>query len=224
MIQRVYEQALKSRLDTVVVATDDVSIADAVMGFGGRYVLTDPNHRSGTDRCREALDLMESPYDAVVNIQGDEPFIDPGQINLLIDTIARDDTQIASLARRIDDQDDLFNPNVVKVVMDESGKALYFSRHPIPFMRNVEKDDWMKKGVFYQHVGIYAYKAEVLRAVAHMQPSSLELAESLEQLRWIENGLSIRMAVTQSLNVSIDTPADLLKAEQFAQNQPLIES
>lgn len=224
MIQRVYEQALKSRLDAVVVATDDARIADAVTAFGGRYVLTDPNHRSGTDRCREALDLVGAPYGAVVNIQGDEPFIDPAQIDLLVDMITRDDTQIASLARRIDNQDDLLSPNVVKAVMDETGRALYFSRHPIPFMRNVEKDDWLKQGVFYQHVGIYAYKAETLREVARLQPSRLELAESLEQLRWLENGLSIRMAVTQSLNVSIDTPADLLKAEQFAQNQLHIES
>ncbi len=224
MIQRVYEQALKSRLDAVVVATDDARIADAVTAFGGRYVLTDPNHRSGTDRCREALDLVGASYGAVVNIQGDEPFIDPAQIDLLVDMITRDDTQIASLARRIDNQDDLLSPNVVKVVMDETGRALYFSRHPIPFMRNVEKDDWLKQGVFYQHVGIYAYKAETLREVARLQPSRLELAESLEQLRWLENGLSIRMAVTQSLNVSIDTPADLQKAEQFAQNQLQIES
>lgn len=224
MIQHVFEQASKSRLDDVIVATDDVRIADAVMDFGGKYVLTDPNHRSGTDRCREALDLMASSIDAVVNIQGDEPFIDPKQINLLADMMEREDTQIASLARRIDDEDALFSPNVVKVVMDGNGRALYFSRNPIPFMRNVEKSDWLKKGVFYQHIGIYAYKADALRKVAKLQPSPLELAESLEQLRWLENGLSIRMAITQSQNVSIDTPSDLILAEQFANNQPYTES
>ena len=222
MIRRVCEQAWKSKLDAVVVATDDVRIADEVMGFGGQYVMTDPNHRSGTDRCREALDLLGNQYDAVVNIQGDEPFIDPQQINLLVDLISREDTQLASLAKRIEDEDDLFSPNAVKVVMDKEGKALYFSRNPIPFIRNVERTEWLKKGVFYQHIGIYAYKAETLRQVASLQPTALEMAESLEQLRWLENGLSIRMAVTESVNVSIDTPEDLVKAEQFAENK-LIE-
>ena len=219
MIRRVCEQAWKSKLDAVVVATDDVRIADEVMSFGGQYVMTDPNHRSGTDRCCEALDLLESQYDAVVNIQGDEPFIDPEQINLLVDLISRDDTQLASLAKRIEDEDDLFSPNAVKVVMDKDGKALYFSRNPIPFMRNVERAEWLKKGVFYHHIGIYAYKAETLRQVASLQPTALEMAESLEQLRWLENGLSIRMAVTKSVNVSIDTPEDLVKAEHFAENK-----
>ena len=219
MIRRVCEQAWKSKLDAVVVATDDVRIADEVMGFGGRYVLTDPNHRSGTDRCREALDLLENQYDAVINIQGDEPFIEPNQINLLVDLISRDDTELASLAKRIDDEDELFSPNAVKVVMDKNGNALYFSRNPMPFMRNIDRKEWLTKGVFYKHIGIYAYKAPTLRRIAEMQPTALECAESLEQLRWLENGLSIRLAVTQSQNVSIDTPSDLAKAEQFAQNQ-----
>ena len=216
MIQRVCEQAWKSKLDAVVVATDDMRIAEEVLKFGGQYVLTDPNHRSGTDRCCEALEMLEEKYDAVVNIQGDEPFIDPKQINLLADLISRKDTQLASLAKRIVDKEDLFSPNTVKVVMDNDGKAIYFSRNPIPYMRNVEHEDWLKKGVFYQHIGIYAYKADALRQVAKLPSSPLELAESLEQLRWIENGLSIHMAVTASENVSVDTPEDLVKAEQFA--------
>ena len=223
MIQRVYEQALKSHLDAVVVATDDVRIADAVLDFGGRYVMTDPNHRSGTDRCREALDLLEESFDAVINIQGDEPFINPKQIDLLVDLISSEDTILASLAKRIDDVDELFSPNVVKVVMDQEGKALYFSRNPIPFMHNLERSEWLDKAAYYKHVGIYAYKAEVLRKVAEMQPSALELAESLEQLRWLENGLSIRMAVTKNENIAIDTPEDLARAEQFAQHKPYIE-
>lgn len=223
MIQRVYEQALKSQLDMVIVATDDVRIADAVMDFGGRYVMTDPNHRSGTDRCCEALDLLDHQYDAVINIQGDEPFIDPKQIDLLIELISRDDTPLASLAKRITDEDELFNPNVVKVVKDREGNALYFSRNPIPFMRNVEKQDWLKKGDYYKHIGIYAYKAQILKRIANMQPTDLECIESLEQLRWLENGLSIRMAVTDSENVAIDTPEDLCKAEQFAITKPYIE-
>lgn len=219
MIQHVYEQALKSRLDTLVVATDDVRIADAVMDFGGLYVLTDPNHRSGTDRCREALDLLERQHDAVVNIQGDEPFIDPQQINQVIELIARDDTCLASLAKRIEDEEELFSPNSVKVVMDKNGNALYFSRNPIPFMRNIDTKEWMYKGVFYKHIGIYAYKAETLRQIAGMPPTTLELSESLEQLRWLENGLRIRIGITQSENVSIDIPNDIEKAERFAQKQ-----
>ena len=219
MIQRVCEQAWKSKLDAVVVATDDVRIADEVMSFGGQYVLTDPNHRSGTDRCREALDLLENQYDAVVNIQGDEPFIDPEQIDQVIDLISQDDTPLASLAKRIKDGDELFSPNTVKVVMDKMGNALYFSRNPIPFMRNLDRNEWLSKGVFYKHIGIYSYKAEILRQIAEMQPTKLELSESLEQLRWLENGLSIRMGITDTENISIDIPDDVLKAEQFAQNQ-----
>ena len=223
MIQRVYEQALKSKLDAVVIATDDVRIADAVMDFGGRYVMTSPNHRSGTDRCCEALDLLEMPFDAVVNIQGDEPFIDPRQIDLLVDMIVRDDTSLASLAKRIDDTDELFSPNAVKVVVNQEGNAMYFSRNPIPFMRNADRDEWLDKGRFYKHIGIYAYKADVLRQVARMAPTALEQAESLEQLRWLENGLPIRMALSDAENISIDTPDDLHRAEQYAQTKPEIE-
>ena len=219
MIQRVYEQALKSQLDEVVVATDDVRIADAVMDFGGRYVLTDPNHRSGTDRCREALDLLDKQYDAVVNVQGDEPFIDPRQINQVMELISRDDTQLASLAKKVVDEDELFSPNTVKVVMDKRGNALYFSRNPIPYMRNVDRNEWLKNGVFYKHIGIYAYKSETLRRIAEMQPTALEVSESLEQLRWLENGLDIRIGITDTENVSIDQPGDIEKAEQFAENQ-----
>lgn len=223
MIQRVYEHALKSKLDAVVIATDDVRIADAVMDFGGQYVMTSPNHRSGTDRCCEALDLLKTKYDAVVNIQGDEPFIDPKQIDLLVDLIVRDDTPLASLAKRIDDEDELFSPNAVKVVVNQEGNAMYFSRNPIPFMRNVDRDEWLAKGRFYKHIGIYAYKADVLHQVARMEPSALEQAESLEQLRWLENGLAIRMALSDAENISIDTPDDLHRAEQYAQTKPEIE-
>ena len=219
MIQRVWEQAWKSKLDAVVVATDDMRIADEVLNFGGQYVLTDPNHRSGTDRCREAMYMVEGQYDAVVNMQGDEPFINPEQINQVIDLISRDDTQLASLAKRIDDEDELFSPNVVKVVMDKQGNALYFSRNPIPFMRSLPHDQWLQKGEFYKHIGLYAYKAETLCQVAEMQSTTLEMAESLEQLRWLENGLRIRMGITTYDSLSIDTQADLEKALQFAQNQ-----
>ena len=218
MIQRVCEQAWKSKLDDVVVATDDIRIADEVLKFGGKYVMTDPRHQSGTDRCCEALEILEEQYDAVINIQGDEPFIDPQHINLLVDMISRDDTQLASLVKRIDDEEELFGSNKVKVVMDKSGNALYFSRNPIPYMRNVPHEKWLQKGCFFQHLGIYAYKAETLRQIATMQPTELELAESLEQLRWLENGLAIRMAVVEADSLAIDSPADLAKAIEMAQN------
>ena len=217
MIQRVCEQAWKSKLDAVVVATDDIRIADEVLQFGGKYVMTDPRHQSGTDRCCEALEILEEQYDAVINIQGDEPFIDPQHIDLLVDMISRDDTKLASLVKRIDNEEELFSSNKVKVVMDKSGNALYFSRNPIPYMRNVAREKWLKKGRFFQHLGIYAYKAEALRQIATMQPSALELAESLEQLRWLENGLAIRMAVVEAGSLAIDSPDDLAKAIEMAQ-------
>ena len=220
MIQRVCEQAWKSKLDAVVVATDDMRIADEVLSFGGQYVLTDPRHRSGTDRCCEALDMLETQFDAVVNIQGDEPFIDPKEINLLVDMISRDDTQLASLVKKLDDEEDLFGSTKVKVVLDKDGNAMYFSRSPIPFMRNVDRAKWLQKGTFYQHIGVYAYQADTLRQIARMQPTALEMVESLEQLRWLENGLSIRMAIVETDNIAIDTTADLAKAIEFAQNLP----
>lgn len=217
MIQRVCEQAWKSKLDAVVVATDDIRIADEVLKFGGKYVMTDPRHQSGTDRCCEAVQMIEEQYDAVINIQGDEPFIDPRHIDLLVDMISRDDTQLASLVKRVEEAEDLFGSSKVKVVMDKTGKALYFSRNPIPFMQNVAHEKWLQKGRFYQHIGIYAYKTETLYQIAKMQPSALEQAESLEQLRWLENGLSIRMAVVAGESLSIDTPDDLAKAREMAQ-------
>ena len=205
MIQRVCEQAWKSKLDAVVVATDDIRIADEVLKFGGKYVMTDPRHQSGTDRCCEAVQMLEEQYDAVINIQGDEPFIDPRHIDLLVDLISRDDTQLASLVKRVEDAEDLFGSTKVKVVMDKTGKA------------NVAHEKWLQKGRFYQHIGIYAYKTETLHQIAKMQPSALEQAESLEQLRWLENGLSIRMAVVAGESISIDTPDDLARAREMAQ-------
>ena len=196
MIQRTCEQALKSSLDAVVVATDDQRIYDTVLSFGGKAVMTRPDHRSGTDRCREALDIVGGDYDAVVNIQGDEPFIDPQEIDQVADLIRRDDTCLATLAKPITDPARLNNPNVVKVVFDLEGKALYFSRQPIDC---------------YRHIGIYAYKADTLRAVAALPMGRLEQAERLEQLRWLENGYPIRVAVTQVQDsIAIDTPEDLL--------------
>ena len=211
MIHRTYDRVAESSLDAVVVATDDQRIWDEVQGFGGRVVMTRTDHRSGTDRCREALDLVGGDYDAVVNIQGDEPFIDPRQIDQLAALIRRDDTVLATLAQPIRDTESLNNPNVVKVVFNDQGEALYFSRHSIPYVRGAETGQWLQTTSFYRHIGIYAYKADTLRVIAALPQGRLEQAESLEQLRWLEHGLAIRVAVTHyDSPVSIDTPQDLL--------------
>lgn len=215
MIRRTYEQVLKSSLDDVVVATDDQRIFDEVLTFGGKAVMTRADHQSGTDRCREALDLMGGNYNAVVNIQGDEPFIDPKMVDQVTELIRRDDTCLATLAKKITDPSMIDNPNVVKVVFDVHGDALYFSRHPLPFVRGCERDRWIEKADYFRHIGIYAYKADTLRAIASMPMGRLEQAESLEQLRWLENGLRIRVAVTQcDDSIAIDTPQDLLNIPQ----------
>lgn len=215
MIRRTCEQVLLSSLDAVVVATDDPRIFDEVQRFGGQAVMTRPDHRSGTDRCREALDLMGDGFDAVVNIQGDEPFIDPREIDQVAELIRRDDTCLATLARRITDAAKLDNPNVVKVAFGRDGDALYFSRHPLPFVRGAERSQWLDKTDYYQHIGIYAYRADTLRAVADLPMGRLEQAESLEQLRWLENGFRIRVAVTDCPDsIAIDTPQDLMNLPQ----------
>ena len=211
MIRRTCEQAMKSSVDAVVVATDDQRICDEVLGFGVRAVMTRADHRSGTDRCREALDLLEARFDAVVNIQGDEPFIDPRQIDQLVGMMRAGGVALATLARRITDPVELENPNAVKVVFDHQGDALYFSRHPIPFVRGVERARWMEQAVFYRHLGLYAYDAETLRRITDLPSGRLEQWESLEQLRWLESGLRIRVAVTDlDSSYAIDTPEDLL--------------
>lgn len=204
MIRRTCEQALQSSLDAVVVATDDARIYDEVVGFGGRALMTRADHRSGTDRCREALELLGDDFNAVVNIQGDEPFIDPRQIDQVADLIRQPEVNLATLARKITNPDLVDNPNTVKVVFGNDGNALYFSRYPIPYLRNGAEVD------HYQHIGIYAYKSQALRAIADMPAGKLEQAESLEQLRWLENGLKIKVAVTDIASTySIDTPDDL---------------
>lgn len=218
MIQRVYEQSLKSDfLSDVVVATDDQRIFDAVMNFGGKAVMTSSNHNSGTDRCREVVEKIGNNYDAVVNIQGDEPFINPEQINQIAKLISSEKSQIASLCKPIKDEDELFDENVVKVVMDNNGKALYFSRQTIPFLRKVDKNEksWMAERTFYKHIGIYAYKVNVLKEITDQKQSGLELAECLEQLRWLENSYQIIMGVTEFESYSIDTPQDVEKCLKF---------
>ena len=217
MIQRVYEQARKAdRLAEVVVATDDERIFNAVVGFGGKAVMTSTNHKSGTDRCREVVDKIGVGFDAVINIQGDEPYINPLQINQIAELISDKDTPLASLCKPISDYDELVSHNAVKVVFDKDGKALYFSRYAIPFMRNVDDDKiWMSKRTYYKHIGIYAYKTDVLREVSALPQSGLEMAESLEQLRWLENGYTVRMGVTEFESYSVDVPEDSIKIEKI---------
>ncbi len=217
VIQRVYEQVKKS-LDDVYVATDNELIKEAVEEFGGKVVMTSVNHRSGTDRCYEAYCKVGSGFDVVVNIQGDEPFIQPSQIEELKHCFDDEATQIASLAkpfREADGKEALFNPNSPKVVMDKDNRALYFSRSVIPYLRNVEPEEWLKHHTYYKHIGLYAYRADTLREVTSLPQSSLELAESLEQLRWLQNGYVIKVGITDIETIGIDTPEDLAKAEQF---------
>lgn len=220
MIQRVYEQSKKAAMLTdVVVATDDRRIFDAVTGFGGRAVMTSPNHKSGTDRCREVVGKIGTDYEAVINIQGDEPYINPQQINQIAELISDSDTQIASLCKPIRDIDELLSHNAVKVVMDKNGKALYFSRYTIPFQRNESDiDKWMQLSTYYRHVGIYAYKTSVLKEISELPQSVLEKSESLEQLRWLENGYSVRMGVTEFESFSVDVPDDIRKIESIFKN------
>lgn len=212
MLQRVYEQASKCQsLSKVVVATDDERIVEEVKKFGGLYCLTSHVHQSGTDRCAEVV-AHYPDYQVAINIQGDEPFIDPAQIDLLASCFTGgQDTELATLIKPIVSTDELFNVNSPKVVINTQQEAIYFSRHPIPFIRNAEEKDWIKSHSFYKHIGIYGYRVEVLNAITKLAPSALEKAESLEQLRWIENGYKIKTQITNLETIAIDTPEDLLK-------------
>lgn len=214
MIQHVYEKATRA-LDYVFVATDDQRIHDAVTGFGGRAIMTSTEHRSGTDRCAEAatkIRAMGLNPDVVINIQGDEPFIRPEQISLLAECFTDDEVKIATLVRKVRSDEDLFNPNQPKVIIDKNGYALYFSRSVIPFLRDAEKQDWAAKHTYYKHIGLYAYRTDILNEITVLPQGSLELAESLEQNRWLENGYRIKTALTVWENIGIDTPEDLEKA------------
>lgn len=210
MIQRVYEQAL-SVVGDVWVATDDLRIEAEVEKFNGKCVLTSNNHQSGTDRLAEAIVNIPdgNQFDIVVNVQGDEPFIQPEQIKQLIQLFENPETQIATLIKPITDFDDIYNPNKPKVIVNSDFKAIYFSRSPIPYLRDVEKNNWHRAHQFYKHLGIYAYRPSVLQEITKLPQSKLELAESLEQLRWIENGYSVFTAVTNYESPCVDTPEDL---------------
>lgn len=210
MIQRVYEQTAKAEvLQKVIVATDDQRIFDHVKSWNGNVVMTEKQHPSGTDRCREAMEAAAPDFDYVINIQGDEPFIDPEQISLLAGLL-NGDTELATLIKAIEDPADINNPNVVKVVTGKD-QALYFSRSAIPFFRNSSPENWINNHTYYRHIGIYAYRTDVLKKITELPIGKLEQAESLEQLRWLENGYSIKVAETDYHAVGIDTPEDLEK-------------
>ncbi|WP_266205011.1 3-deoxy-manno-octulosonate cytidylyltransferase [Pontibacter kalidii] len=209
MIQRVYEQAKKSSLSEVLVATDDARILEHVQGFGGNAVMTGSQHQSGTDRCFEAYKLHNQPYEYIINIQGDEPFIHPKQIDLVARCFERPQTQLATLVKKVETAEELFNVNAPKVVLNQAKEALYFSRQPIPYCRNVPNDIWHKQHTYYKHIGIYGYRADILEQITQLPPSTLELAESLEQLRWLEHGFRITTALTHHETIGIDTPEDL---------------
>ena len=209
MIQRVYDQCLKSAsLDRLIVATDDFRILEHVKGFGGDAVMTADHHKSGTDRCNEVATLFPQ-FDICINIQGDEPMIDPLQIDLLCGCFQDESAELATLIKKITLQNELFNPNTPKVIIDKDMEAVYFSRSTIPFLRNVNQDNWLDHHTFYKHIGIYGYRSSILSEIAKLAVSTLEKAESLEQLRWLENGYKIKVAITEMESQAIDTPGDL---------------
>jgi 3-deoxy-manno-octulosonate cytidylyltransferase (CMP-KDO synthetase) len=210
MIQRVYEQSERSELLTdLVVATDDERIYDEVIGFGGNAVMTSTDHQSGTDRCLEALQKSKQDYDVVINIQGDEPFIDPSQITDLILCFEDKDTDIATLVKKVHQVKELDNPSMVKVVINNRDQAMYFSRSIIPFIHEVPREEWSEQYDFYEHVGIYGYTTQALKEITKLPISSYEVLEKLEQLRWLENGFTIKVAYTDIDSEPIDTPEDL---------------
>ena len=214
VIQRVYEQAV-SILDDAYVATDDERILQTVEAFGGRAVMTRSDHKSGTDRIEEAATKIGTTADVIINIQGDEPFIHPSQIETLCRLFDDPQTQIGTLGKRFESMEAVENPNSPKIVTDVKGFALYFSRSVIPFIRGRQRDEWFGQYPFLKHLGIYAYRREVLGEITKLPQSSLEIAESLEQLRWLQNGYRIRVGETNIETVGIDTPEDLQRAEQL---------
>lgn len=219
MIQRVYEQVRKA-IDEVWVATDDSRIYNAVEKFEGKVVMTSPGHQSGTDRIREAYTKINKDFDVVVNVQGDEPFIQPEQIKVLMDCFDSPNVELATLVKSFKKEDGfeaLFNPNSPKVIINKKNEAIYFSRSIVPYIRDAHHTEWLDKHTFYKHIGMYGYRADILNEITQLPQSKLEKAESLEQLRWIENGYSIRIGYTDVETIGIDTPEDLEKALRFFQ-------
>ena len=218
VIQHVYEQA-SSVLSEVWVATDDDRIREAVKKFGGRVVMTRADHKSGTDRIEEAAEKTGTQADVIINIQGDEPFVQPSQIKTLMQLFDNADTQIGTLGKHFENIEAVNNPNSPKIVTDKQGFALYFSRSVIPYIRGAQDNEWLSHFPFLKHLGLYAYRREVLHEITQLPQSSLEIAESLEQLRWLENGYRIRVGLTDVETVGIDTPEDLQRAEEFLKSR-----
>ena len=221
VIQRVWEQ-VSSVVDAAVVATDDERIAQAVESFGGRAIMTAPNHKSGTDRCWEAYQKLGEEFDVVIYVQGDAPFIAHSQLRAIMACFEDENTDIATMVKPFAEEDGLSaleNPNSPKVVLDNDSCAVYFSRSVIPYLRGVEREDWLKHHTFYKHIGMYAFRRDVLGEVTALPQSTLEKAESLEQLRWLENGYKIGVGISDVETVGIDTPEDLERAEEFLKAQ-----
>ena len=225
MIEHVYKRACTA-LEEVFVATDDKRIYEAVESFGGRVLMTSPLHRSGTDRCAEALSIINDKEgiepEIVINIQGDEPFIKPEQIEQIGKCFEESTVEIATLILKISDWKELSDPNQVKVTVNRKNDALYFSRAAIPHIRNADKEKWLAYHAFYKHIGLYGYRSKVLKRIARLNPSSLEKAESLEQNRWLENGLTVRTSITLWESMGIDTPEDLKKAISLINTMDII--
>ncbi len=221
VIQRVWEQ-VSSVVDAAVVATDDERIAQTVESFGGRAIMTSPDHKSGTDRCWEAYQKQGEEFDVVINVQGDEPFIAHSQLRAIMACFEDENADIATLVKPFAEEDGLSaleNPNSPKVVLDNDSCAVYFSRSVIPYLRGVEREEWLKHHTFYKHIGMYAFRRDVLGEVTALPQSTLEKAESLEQLRWLENGYKIGVGISDVETVGIDTPEDLERAEEFLKAQ-----
>ena len=218
MINLVYNQAIKVFQD-VYVATDDKRIFDEVISFGGKVVMTKKKHKSGTDRCAEAVvkieEVEQKTFDVIINIQGDEPFIKTEQLSEIRKIFRFKKTQIATLAKPINNKDDIFNPNKPKLILNNKNEAIYFSRFPLPYLRGVRNDRWVSRHLYYKHIGLYGYRKDILAEITKIEQTPLEKAESLEQLRWIEHGYKIKVAFTEHESISIDTPKDLDKVRQI---------
>lgn len=217
VIEHVYRQ-VSSVMEDVFVATDDQRIYDAVEAFGGKAIMTRSDHKSGTDRICEALEKVGGSFDVVINIQGDEPFIQKSQLETVMQCFDDPRTQIATLGKPFESMEAVENPNSPKIVLDNDGYALYFSRSVIPFVRGKEHEEWLSHFPYLKHIGLYAYRTEVLREVSKLPQSTLELAESLEQLRWLQNGYKIKVGLTNVETIGIDTPEDLQRAEEKMAN------
>nr|WP_293478580.1 3-deoxy-manno-octulosonate cytidylyltransferase [Prevotella sp.] len=220
VIQHVYEK-VAAVLEAAYVATDDERIYDVVKSFGGQVVMTRTDHKSGTDRIEEAIEKIGGEWDVVVNVQGDEPFVAKSQLDTICHCFDDPTTQIATLGKPFENMEAVQNPNSPKIVVDNMGFAMYFSRSVIPYVRGKEKSSWLTHYPFLKHLGIYAYRKDVLRQVTQLPQSSLEIAESLEQLRWLQNGFKIKVGTTDVETVGIDTPQDLERAEEFLKTQLL---